>query len=78
MNTLRNLLWIVTAGLLFWLIGLGTILSVAGLLDSLGDVSGASVLRYIGLGVGILAILDLLIVVVVLALLHLVPPNDDA
>jgi len=78
MNTLRNLLWILTAGLVFWLIGLGAVLSVSSILHALGDASGASVVRYIALGVGVLAILDLVMLVILLAMLHLARPDGDA
>ncbi|GAB4141251.1 hypothetical protein [Thermopirellula anaerolimosa] len=77
MNTLRSLLWILTAGLLFWFIGLGIVLSVSSVLQALGDVLGGTVVRYVGLGVGILAILDLVMLVIVLALLHVAQSDGD-
>lgn len=77
MNTLRSLLWILTAGLLFWLIGLGIVLSVSSVLQALGDVLGGTVVRYVGLGVGILAILDLVMLVIVLALMQMAQSDGD-
>ncbi len=78
MNTSRNLLWILTAGLVFWLIGLGAVLSVSSVLHAMGDASGAVVVRYIALGVGVLAILDLVMLVILLALWHLARPDGEA
>ncbi|MGQ9605606.1 MAG: hypothetical protein ACUVTW_05355 [Thermogutta sp.] len=78
MNTLRNLLRILTAGLVFWLMGLGVVLAVSSLLHSVGDAAGAAVVRYVALGVGIFAILDLILLVLVLAMLHLASPDGDA
>ncbi|NMC19972.1 MAG: hypothetical protein GYA33_06075 [Thermogutta sp.] len=78
MNTLRNLLWILMAGLIFWLIGLGIVLAVSSVLQAVGDASGASVVRYIALGVGVMAILDLVMLVILLALSLLTRPDGDA
>lgn len=78
MNTLRNLLRILTAGLVFWLMGLGIVLAVSSLLHSVGDAAGAAVVRYVALGVGVFSILDLILLVLVLALLHLASPDGDA
>lgn len=78
MNTLRNLLRILTAGLVFWLMGLGIVLAVSSLLHSVGDAAGAAVVRYVALGVGVFSILDLILLVLVLAMLHLASPDGDA
>lgn len=78
MNTLRNLLRILTAGLVFWLMGLGIVLAVSSVLHSVGDAAGAAVVRYVALGVGVFSILDLILLVLVLAMLHLASPDGDA
>lgn len=78
MNTLRNLLRILTAGLIFWLIGLGVVLALSSVLHSVGDAAGAAVVRYVAMGVGVLSLLDLVLLVLVLAMLHLATTDGDA
>ncbi len=60
------------------MIGLGAVLSVSSVLHAMGDASGAVVVRYIALGVGVLAILDLVMLVILLALWHLARPDGEA
>lgn len=78
MNTLRNLLRILTAGLVFWMMGFGIVLAVSSVLHSIGDAAGAAVVRYVALGVGVFAILDLMLLVLVLAMMHLATTDGDA
>ena len=73
----RLILWLV-AGLLVLPIVLSVLVALARLLGAMGDAAGSAVLDRIGLGVGIVWLVDFIALVLVLALERVGPPGGES
>jgi hypothetical protein len=72
--------WAVTAlvlGLPVLLVAIAVVLSAAGLARGLGDGAASRGLTWVGLALGILAVIDLFLLVTVLGLKALQPSEQD-
>ncbi len=62
-------LGIVTGVMIFCVVGLATVLTLAAVVSGMGDVVAGVVLRYVGLGIGVILAVDTVILLLWLAFL---------
>ncbi len=74
----HRLMLCLVAGLVILPIILSVLIALARLLGAMGDATGAIVLDRIGLGVGVVWLVDFISLVLVLALERVGPPGGDS
>jgi len=73
----RHTIALAIAGAIILPIAICLILAVASLLSAMGDSTGGGVLRWVGLGCGIVWILDLILLVLALGINALSGPDEN-
>jgi hypothetical protein len=59
-------LFVLTASAFLLLVSVGVVLGIAAIVDAMGDATGGSALRWIGLGLGAALLVDLICLVLAL------------
>ena len=59
-------LFVLTVLAFLLLVGVGVVLAVASIVDAMGDATGGSALRWVGLGLGVVLLVDLISLVLAL------------
>ena len=73
----RRVLTVLVAGFAILGVGCSLLMAVSMLVAALGDALGATVLRWVACGCGILLALDLVLLVVALGLIAIDPRQDE-